>query len=289
MGSARQLLLWVVIATAASALLGSVLWWERGHASARWSTLPIGSPREGAKLFQKKGCVHCHAVKGLGGTSGPDLGSGRLLSIAPRPARRRDVEPRPAYVEADAGRASRLPDARRPGDGGRLRLPLRGATSGRGGRRGARPAALRDQGVHSLPRPPGPSSTDAAGGDRALRKSASPVEWARAMWNHPPVTDAGGEPAPTFEGREMNDLLAFARGASVPGPDRLLLAADPDRGWKLFREKLLHGLPLGQGRDGEGRPAAGTGARRCPRRSCSSRERCGTTRRRCRAPCRSED
>ena len=56
------------------------------------------------------------------------------------------------------------------------------------------------------------------------------------MWNHPPVTDAGGE-APTFEGREMNDLLAFARGASVPGPDRLLLAADPDRGWKLFRER----------------------------------------------------
>ena len=75
MGSARQLLIWVVIAAAASALLGSVLWWERGHASARWSTLPIGSPREGAELFQKKGCVHCHAVKGLGGTSGPDLGS----------------------------------------------------------------------------------------------------------------------------------------------------------------------------------------------------------------------
>jgi cytochrome c2 len=35
----------------------------------------------------------------------------------------------------------------------------------------------------------------------------------------------------------MNDLLAFARGASDPGPDRLLLSADPDRGWKLFREK----------------------------------------------------
>ncbi len=75
MGSVRKLLFWVVLAAAASALLGSVLWWERGHASARWSALPIGSPREGAVLFQKKGCVHCHAVKGLGGTLGPDLGS----------------------------------------------------------------------------------------------------------------------------------------------------------------------------------------------------------------------
>src|ERR1035437_5174647 len=70
MGSIRQLLFWVVLAAAATALLGSVLWWERGHASARWSALPIGSPGEGAELFEKKGCVDCHASRASGGRRG---------------------------------------------------------------------------------------------------------------------------------------------------------------------------------------------------------------------------
>ncbi len=236
MGSVRKLLFWVVLAAAASALLGSVLWWERGHASARWSALPIGSPGEGAELFQKKGCVHCHAVKGLGGTSGPDLGSAgtsrshpdRLVvamwNHAPLMWKRMRAE-RLDYPKLDDQEmadvlayflvARHVDDAGDPARGRRL-YETKGCT---------RCHALR-----------GPSSTDSAGGDQALRKSASPVEWARAMWNHPPVTDVGGEP-PTFEGREMNDLLAYARGVNVPGPDRLLLAADPDRGWKLFRER----------------------------------------------------
>lgn len=237
MGSARQLLLWVVIAAAASALLWSVLRWERGRASTRWSALPIGSPGEGAKLFQKKGCVHCHAVKGLGGTSGPDLGSAgssrsnpdqlvvAMWNHAPRMWKRMQAEhldyPRLddqemadvfAYLVV-ARQVDEAGDAAR----GRQLYETKGCTR-----------------CHTQR---GPSSTNAAGGDRALRKSASPVEWARAMWNHPSVTDDGGGEAPIFEGREMNDLLAFARGASVPGPDHLLLAADPDRGWKLFREK----------------------------------------------------
>jgi mono/diheme cytochrome c family protein len=235
MGSARQLLFWVVIAAAASALLGSVLWWERGHASARWSPLPIGSPGEGAELFQRKGCVHCHAVKGLGGTSGPDLGSAgssrshpeqlvvAMWNHAPRMWKRMEAEhldyPRLDDQEmADvfaylfvARQVDEAGDAAR----GRQLFETKGCTR-----------------CHA----PRPSRADEAGGDRAFTKSYLPVEWARAMWNHPLVTDAGKE-APTFEGREMNDLLAYARGTSIPGPDRLLLAADPDRGWKLFRER----------------------------------------------------
>jgi mono/diheme cytochrome c family protein len=233
MGSVRQLVLWVVIAAATSALLGGVLFWERGRASARWSALPIGSPRAGAELFQKKGCAHCHAVKGLGGTFGPDLGSAgtsrshpdqlvvAMWNHAPRMWKR---------MQAERLDYPRLDDQEMADVFAYLFVARHGDEAGDA----ARGRQLYE--TKGCTRCHGASNTNTTGGDRALGKSASPVEWARAMWNHPPVTEVGGEP-PTFEGREMNDLLAYARGASVPGPDRLLLAADPDRGWKLFRDR----------------------------------------------------
>jgi cytochrome c2 len=36
-----------------------------------------GSPRRGRALFRSKGCLTCHAVAGVGGRGGPDLGTGR--------------------------------------------------------------------------------------------------------------------------------------------------------------------------------------------------------------------
>ena len=235
-GSARQLLLWVVIAAAASTLLVGVLRWERGPAAARWSALPIGRPLMGGALFQKKGCVHCHAVKGLGGTSGPDLGSGGLSrprsdqlvvamwNHAPRMWERMRAE-RLAYPRLDdqemADVFAYLYTARCMDEAGDAGV----------GRR-----LYETKGCVRCHAAAPPSSAAGPGEPRALKGAASPVAWARAMWNHPPLTGLSGKP-PTFEGREMNDLLAFTRGASVAGPDHLLLGADPDRGWKLFRER----------------------------------------------------
>ena len=45
-----------------------------------------GNPLEGSQLFTDKGCLRCHAINGVGGVGGPDLGQGilkrSLLDIA---------------------------------------------------------------------------------------------------------------------------------------------------------------------------------------------------------------
>ena len=236
MGSKRQLLLWMTVALAASALLVGVVRWERKRVSARWSALPTGSPQSGGELFQRKGCAHCHAVKGVGGTSGPELGSGRadgshqgqlvvaMWNHAPRmweqmQAERLDTPKLDDQEIADLfaffTAARCLEEAGDAVRGERLY-----ESKGCGG-------------CHPLQ---GPSSPDRTGGPAALREAASSVAWARAMWNHPAPAADHTEP-PRFEAEEMNDLVTFARKGRGPHLDRLLLAGDPDRGWKLFQEK----------------------------------------------------
>jgi len=51
---------------------------ERSGPQREFDLLPA-NPNRGWKLFQEKGCISCHAVRGQGGSAGPDLGSGRPL------------------------------------------------------------------------------------------------------------------------------------------------------------------------------------------------------------------
>ncbi|MFI5182507.1 MAG: c-type cytochrome [Thermoanaerobaculia bacterium] len=236
LGSARQLILWVTFALITSALLMGVLQWERRHGPTRWSALPIGSPREGEKLFQKKGCARCHAVSGIGGTSGPDLGSGRssrsrpdqlviaMWNHAPRMWERMRAE----GIEYPALEAQEMADvfaylytARSVDEAGD---PARGRE------------LYEAKGCGTCHSVQGNATASKARSVESFREEASPVAWATAMWNHPPLSGAGGERL-RFEGAEMNDLLAYARGNRSTSPERRLLDADPDRGWALFREK----------------------------------------------------
>ena len=60
----------------------------RGVVEAADAGSPIlpGNPLEGSQLFTDKGCLRCHAINGVGGAGGPDLGQGilkrSLLDIA---------------------------------------------------------------------------------------------------------------------------------------------------------------------------------------------------------------
>src|SRR5205814_110529 len=46
-----------------------------GGATAERVYFEPGSPRRGRELFAAKRCVDCHAIAGVGGTRGPDLGA----------------------------------------------------------------------------------------------------------------------------------------------------------------------------------------------------------------------
>ncbi len=235
MTSKRQLVVSVVFAAAALALLGGVLWWERAHPPATWSAMPSGKPVRGAALFKDKGCVRCHAIKGSGGNSAPELGSDldvrrtpsqlvvSMWNHAPRmwaQMKAKEIAYPKLGEQEVADLFAYLYTARcidETGDaerGGRL-FELKGCNRCHGGR--------------TVPTKESPPSLD------SLRSSASPVAWARAMWNHPPLPN--DEEPPQFEARDMNDVMAFARKGQSIGLDWLLVAADADRGWKLYREK----------------------------------------------------
>jgi mono/diheme cytochrome c family protein len=52
----------------------ATFFWAFGAASAQELFTPTQDPVVGARLFEVKGCVQCHAIKGVGGKDGPDLG-----------------------------------------------------------------------------------------------------------------------------------------------------------------------------------------------------------------------
>ena len=254
----RPLLIWSVAAASATALLAGVLVWQHRYAQTRWSIFMVGDPHTGSRLFfDKEGCGHCHAVNGFGGKIAPDLGftgkpeSGinQLVSTmwnhAPRMWKRMQAE-KVKYPdlcnEEMAHLFAFLYTARyvdEPGD------------VGKGQGLFTKKGCVRCHSVGGNGGDVGPDLTAVKGVD-------TPIRWTEAMWNHAPAMESAareiGVRWPRFEGKEMNDLLAYIRATSnAPRREADVLPADPERGWKVFRAKsciVCHSVKGKGGRTG---------------------------------------
>jgi len=235
----RGILVWLIAAVGSSSLLTATLVRQQRYAKLHWSTFIVGDPGIGARLFfEKDGCAHCHSVNGVGGSLAPDLGfsSTQLTGLnnvvssmwnhAPRMWERMRAE-KIRYPDLNNEDMTHLfaflytahyVDERGDEENGRRLFQKKacGSCHAVGGQGGG----------------PGPDLSSMEGID-------TPIRWTQAMWNHAASVEKDVErmhlPWPHFEGREMNDLLAYVR-ANCCGQrhETELLPANPERGRKLF-------------------------------------------------------
>lgn len=167
-----------------------------------------GNPQAGREVYVKKGCGNCHAIKGVGGKGGPDLGrpptkhrtmsqyAGVLWNHAPamrEAMQKRGIPWKPfegpemsdliAYLSS----IQMLDDPGDPKKGERL---------------------FTEKGCSSCHRIRGAELTQ-------WQRYASPILWAEVMWRHGPEMQEQmaklGQPWPRFTGTEMADLVAYIR------------------------------------------------------------------------------
>ncbi len=195
----------------------------------------------GGKVFAEKGCGKCHALRGIGGGVGPDLGriqagksffdlGAAMWNHLPRMgAKMLEVGiPRPALTPAEVSNliaflfTAQYYDE--PGDPktGEGLFTAKGCVQchevgGKGGRVGP--------------------------GLDYLKRASSPVLVAAAMWNHGPemaeTMRARGIVRPTFKEKELSDLIAYVVSAAreVTGDTAQVVPGTPERGQKVFTEK----------------------------------------------------
>ncbi len=203
------------------------------------SLLLPGNPLEGSRLFTGKGCLRCHAIYGVGGSAGPDLGQGilkrPLLDIAgvmwnhsPGMSHvfqeQQAVRPqfKPAEMASLLSFLYYLGSLDAPGDaaaGARLFREKQCQTCHSLGGKG---------GTH------GPKLD-------SYSRYASPIYLTASLWNHGKamagLMEALRVARPTFEKNDIPDLLAYIRSAGG-GVERVYVQpGNPQRGEKLFSEK----------------------------------------------------
>lgn len=198
-----------------------------------------GNPLEGSRFFTGKGCLNCHAIHGVGGTSGPDLGRGilnrPLLEIAGvmwnhSPGMEHLFQekrlPRPLFEPAEMASLLAflyyLSSFDPPGDaaaGSRL---------------------FREKGCQACHAVGGKGGHVGPELDKYSRY-ASPLYVTTALWDRGRAMAEKmrelGVPRPTFEGRDIPDLLAYIQSAGG-GTERVYAPpGSAKRGEALFTEK----------------------------------------------------
>ena len=216
----------------------------------------------GWDVFTTKGCGKCHAVRGVGGGIGPDLGR---------------IETGKSFFELGAAMWNHLPRM-----GGKMReVGIE--------RPSLTPAQVSQLLAFLFTAQYYDEVGDARAGERLyaakgcvqchevggkgghvgpgldfLKRAGSPVLVAAALWNHGPemaeTMKARGIERPTFQGKELVDLIAYIVSAAREGAGapQQVIPGTPERGAQLFAAKgcvVCHqvggkggqvGPPLGQ-------------------------------------------
>jgi mono/diheme cytochrome c family protein len=235
---------------AAQCLVAILLFLPLRSSIAQAPPEPAVNAAAGSRVFGAKGCIKCHAVNGLGGTEGPDLGRApKLRSFYDLAAdmwnhgpemieRMRELEiRRPSLSPRETGDLIAFLFSVEyfdpPGD------PAAGEVVFNEKR-----CVLCHQ-VGGVGGVVGPDLN-------RLGQTPSPIQVATSMWNHGPAMSERlqeqGIARSTFTGAELINLIAYLRSASE-GPMNEPLYVLPGRageGRRLFVEKscsLCHGSP----------------------------------------------
>lgn len=251
----HRVMVWAIVASIALLGLGIVLFVQHHRAQRRWATFLSESPGEGSRVFQAKGCSHCHAVNGVGAAVALDLGKKHsaqpglpqlvtaMWNHAPQMWQRmseKRVTKSPLDDQEMAAIFAYIYMAQHeegPGD------PQRGRQ------------LLESQ--RCLP-------CHARGGEKprwdlaAPSEFQSPLGWIEALWNNASKMQVQMQERklswPQFQGHDLSDLYSYVypaeRGSPPPVADP---PPDPERGWKLFQEKrciACHSIKNDDGRAG---------------------------------------
>ena len=178
-----------------------------------WAQSQGGNPGAGKALFEIKGCSRCHAISGVGGAVGPDLGQGRTAERAGQMAgalwnhgpkmwskMKQEGIPIPTFTEREmSDLLAYLYFVQYTGESGAV---TKGAQNFR---------AKACSQCHSIGGG-GPTVGPDLAASSALQ---SPADWTAAVWSHVPAMEEKARAEqiawPRFEGEEMRDLVAFLR------------------------------------------------------------------------------
>lgn len=198
------------------------------------------NPVAGTHIFIEKGCVLCHAIRGEGGSVGPDLGvvelnhsllevAGIMWSHSPQMSEKLEELQaiRPTFSPSEMGDLIAflyfLNYFGRPGD------PRVGVTLFRG------KGCQRCHQVGGQGGRVGPALDD-------YKQYVSPIFMARALWNHGPEITAAmerlGIKRPKLVGDDLNHILAYIQADSSTRVERKYLEpGNPLRGKTYFVKK----------------------------------------------------
>lgn len=208
---------------------------------AAQSPMPAQDPQAGSRVFGAKGCSKCHAVNGVGGRIGPDLG--------------RIARPRTFYDLAAAmwNHLPRMSELMREQSVHAPSLSPQEASDLIGflfavnyfevpGNPDAGKALFTDKGCIVCHQLGGVGGVIGPSLD-FLRRYASPIYLAAGLWNHAPemleTMRAQRIEPPRFKGSELADLLSYLRAGVREGGDApvYLLPGRPAEGRRVFVER----------------------------------------------------